>query len=198
MSGRRAVGANPCGRPCRYPDGLQPRFGPRHDCQRTPRRHGSIGMGRHKGVPYEPVPTAQAPSVASRKFVCFRVSGTRQCKAQSAGYTGRIGKGCNAAVARSARSRRARATWPVAALRPLAMEPPFPADRALPQTTWRALKSHELAGHDTRGLSDLPRQRRIRRSPRAAWAGAKCVARQGGGCGGGYGGATHLTGVRSR
>ena len=50
----------------------------------------------------------RGPSVASRKFVCFR-----------------------------ARSRRARATWPVAALRPLAMEPPFPADRALPQTTWR-------------------------------------------------------------
>ena len=32
---------DPCGRPSCYPDRL-----------------GSIGMGRHKGVPYKPVPTA--------------------------------------------------------------------------------------------------------------------------------------------
>ncbi len=80
-------------------------------------------------------------------FWYFRVRHARQCKAWSAGNIGHIRKGHNAAVARMAISRRARPTGPVAALRPLAMEPTIPggtrlatAGRALPQTPWGALK----------------------------------------------------------
>ena len=62
---------------------------------------------------------------------CFRVRHARQCKAWSAGNIGHIGKDHNAAVARMANSRRARPTGPVAALRPLAMGPPFPAGTRL-------------------------------------------------------------------
>ena len=64
-------------------------------------------------------------------FWCFRVRHARQCKAWSAGNIGHIGKDHNAAVARMANSRRARPTGPVAALRPLAMGPPFPAGTRL-------------------------------------------------------------------
>ena len=71
----------------------------------------------------------QVPCPAS--FWCFRVRHARQCKAWSAGNIGHIGKGHNAAVARMANSRRARPTGPVAALRPLAMGPPFPAGTRL-------------------------------------------------------------------
>ena len=47
------------------------------------------------------------------------------------GIPERIAKGCNAAVARSVRSRRARPPWPVAALRPLAMRGTIPCGSRL-------------------------------------------------------------------
>ena len=64
-------------------------------------------------------------------FWYFRVRHARQCKAWSAGNIRHIAKGHNAAVARMANSRRACPKGPVAALRPLAMEPPFPAGTRL-------------------------------------------------------------------
>ena len=69
-------------------------------------------------------------SVVSREFWRFRVRHARQCKAWSAGNIGHIRKGHNAAVACMAISRRARPTGPVAALRPLEMEPTIPGGDA--------------------------------------------------------------------
>ena len=64
-------------------------------------------------------------------FWYFRVRHARQCKAWSAGNIGHIRKGHNAAVACMANSRRARPTGPVAALRPLEMEPTIPCGTRL-------------------------------------------------------------------
>ena len=100
---------------------------------RAPPIAGRVPRGSCHGLP------GGGPSVESSLFCRIRARQERQCEAQSAGNIGNIAKDCNEAVALLASSRRAIATRPVAALRPLAIFPILPAGRALPRTAWLSL-----------------------------------------------------------
>ena len=82
-------------------------------------------------------------------FLHFRACCTHQCKARSAGNIKHIGKGRNAAVVRTASSRRARRTGLWRRCDPWQWGRPFPAGRALPQAPCGTLKCKKLMGQDT-------------------------------------------------